>query len=168
VCLHSGLRIGEATALRRRDVSAGSVTVRSTAVEIKGVWQEQPPKTRAGRRPVPVPQTVADAFRSHMEQYSQGSQGLVFTSPTGQPVRVPTFRARAFKTACKRAGLPGLRIHSLRHTSVSLWIRAGVDLVRVKTWAGHSSSTFTVDRYGHLFPVDDAAILDRLNERIKS
>jgi integrase len=87
----------------------------------------------------------------------------VFTSPQGQPVRVSTFRARAFATACKRANLPGLRIHDLRHTAVSLWMRAQVDLVRVKKWAGHTSSTFTVDRYGHFFPADDAAILDRLN-----
>jgi integrase len=105
VCLHSGLRIGEATALRRRDVSAGSVTVRSTAVEIKGVWQEQPPKTRAGRRPVPVPQTVADAFRSHMEQYSQPGGARVSCSRrlrASQCVCLPSERERSRRRASER------------------------------------------------------------------
>jgi integrase len=160
---YSGLRIGEATALRSQDVKDRSVTVRSTAVEVNGVWMEQPPKTRAGRRTVPLPQRVADALHEHMSTYPGD---LVFTSPTGQLVRVSTFRSRAFKSACKRAGLEGLRIHDLRHTAISLWIRSGVDLLRVKTWAGHTKSTFTIDKYGHLYETDDAAILDKLNEAI--
>jgi hypothetical protein len=47
--------------------------------------------------------------------------------------------------------LDGLRIHDLRHTYVSLMIAAGANPKEVSTWAGHSSVSFTLDRYGHLY-----------------
>lgn len=60
------------------------------------------------------------------------------------------------------AGLPGLHIHDLRHTAVALWIAAGPPK-EVATRAGHTSVSFVLDRYGHLFPESDAALRDRLD-----
>ena len=61
------------------------------------------------------------------------------------------------------AGLPGLRIHDLRHTAVALWIAAGANPKEVAARAGHSSVSFTLDRYGHLYPEADTALRDRLD-----
>ena len=60
------------------------------------------------------------------------------------------------------ANLTGLRIHDLRHTAVALWIAAGPPK-EVATRAGHTSVSFVLDRYGHLFPESDAALRDRLD-----
>ena len=60
-------------------------------------------------------------------------------------------------------GLDGLRIHDLRHTAVALWIAAGANPKEVAARAGHSSVSFTLDRYGHLYPESDAALRDRLD-----
>jgi integrase len=57
----------------------------------------------------------------------------------------------------------GLRIHDLRHTAVALWIAAGANPKEVAARAGHSSVSFTLDRYGHLYPESDAALRDRLD-----
>jgi len=56
------------------------------------------------------------------------------------------------RPATRKAGLDGLRIHDLRHTAVALWIAAGTGPKEVATRAGHTSVSFTLDRYGHLYP----------------
>jgi hypothetical protein len=61
------------------------------------------------------------------------------------------------------AGLPGLRIRDLRHTAVALRIAAGASPKEVAARAGHTSVSFVLDRYGHLFPESDAALRDRLD-----
>lgn len=165
VLAYGGLRIGEALALKPSDIdlNKGTISVTRTATEVRGKLVEHPPKTNAGRRKVPLPQDVTDALAQHMRVYSKTH---VFTTAQGKQIRANTFRARQFKRAVSESGLGGLRIHDLRHTAVSMWIREGFDLLRVKTWAGHTSATFTVDRYGQLYETDDAALLETLNASI--
>src|SRR5699024_2510735 len=52
--------------------------------------------------------------------------------------------------------------HDLRHTAVSLAIRANVSIKMVQKMAGHSSATMTLDVYGHLYPEDDATAADAM------
>ena len=59
-------------------------------------------------------------------------------------------------------GLEGLRIHDLRHTAVALWIAAGANPKEVAARAGHASVSFTLDRYGHLYPEADLSLRERL------
>jgi integrase len=61
-----------------------------------------------------------------------------------------------------QAGLDGLRIHDLRHTAVALWIAAGANPKEVAARAGHASVSFTLDRYGHLYPEADLTLRERL------
>ena len=61
------------------------------------------------------------------------------------------------------AGLDGLRIQDLRHTAVALWIAAGASPKEVAVLAGHTSVSFTLDRYGHLYPDSYATLRDRLD-----
>ena len=88
---------------------------------------------------------------------------FVFTAPKGGPLRVIAFRSRIWRPATRTAGLDGLRIHDLRHTAVALWIAAGANPKEVAARAGHTSVSFTLDRYGHLYPESDAALRDRLD-----
>ena len=61
------------------------------------------------------------------------------------PLRVTGFRNRIWRPATVAAGLPGLRIHDLRHT-VALWIAAGVSPKEVPVRAGHTSTSFVLAR----------------------
>jgi len=81
----------------------------------------------------------------------------------GGPLRVNGFRARVWRPATRAAGLDGLRIHDLRHTAVALWIAAGANSKEVSSRVGHASVSFTLDRYGHLFPEADEALRTRLD-----
>jgi hypothetical protein len=50
-----------------------------------------------------------------------------------------------------------------RQTAVAVWIAAGAGPKEVASWAGHASVSFTLDRYGHLYPEADTALRDRLD-----
>jgi integrase len=121
-----------------------------------------PPKTRASRRTVGLPRAVVEELAAHLAAPAE-PDALVFTAPQGGPLRVIAFRARIWRPASRHAGLDGLRIHDLRHTAVALWIAAGANPKEVAARAGHTSVSFTLDRYGHLYPESDAALRDRLD-----
>jgi integrase len=161
---YGGLRIGELAGLRRGrvDLLRGTVTVAEIVTEVEGRLFFGPPKTRAGRRTVGLPRFVARELEAHLADPGDQSSH-VFTAPNGGPLRVTAFRARVWRPATKAAGLDGLRIHDLRHTAVALWVAAGASPKEVAALAGHTSVSFTLDRYGHLYPDSYATLRDRLD-----
>lgn len=82
--------------------------------------------------------------------------------PEGGPLRARGWRRRFWNPAVASAGLAPLRPHDLRHTAVALWIAAGANPLEVSRRAGHTSTSFTQDRYGHLFLEADATVAERL------
>jgi len=164
VAAYGGLRIGELAGLTRRrvDLDRGSVQVVQTLTEVDATLVLGPTKTRASRRTVSLPRLVVNELAKHIGRYGDPDQ-YVFRTVTGRPLRTRNFRHRAWKRATQRAGLAGLRIHDLRHTAVALWIAAGAGPKEVAARAGHTSVSFTLDRYGHLYPEADSALRDRLD-----
>jgi integrase len=160
---YGGLRIGELAGLRRHrvDLLHGTVTVAEIVVEVRGVLHIGPPKTRASRRTVGLPRFVVEELAAHLSGPAD-PEAFVFTAPQGGPLRVTGFRARVWRPTTRAAGMDGLRIHDLRHTAVALWIAAGAN-PKVAARAGHASVSFTLDRYGHLYPEADTALRDRLD-----
>ena len=77
----------------------------------------------------------------------------VFTSDKGGVLRPSNFQVKVWLPTVRAAGLAPLRPHDLRHTAVALWIAAGANPKEVSVRAGHTSVSFTLDRYGHLFRV---------------
>ncbi len=164
---YAGLRIGEMLGLRAQhvDLLHGRVNVAEILVEVSGDLYFGPPKTRAGRRAVPLPRVAIDAVNAHLNTYPAARTDLVFTAPEGGPVRLASWRRRYGKPAAVAAGLEPLRPHDLRHTAVALWIAAGATPREIASRAGHTSVVTVLDRYGHLFPDAEErvnAALDRL------
>ncbi|HEY4409285.1 MAG TPA: tyrosine-type recombinase/integrase, partial [Acidimicrobiia bacterium] len=163
---YCGLRLGELAGLRRSrvDLLRRQVQVAEIAVEVKGHLLFGPPKTRAGQRKVPLPRFVADELAGHLDTYGTADpESLVFVGPDGGALRANAWRARHWRPAIRAAGLEPLRPHDLRHTAVSLWVAAGASPKQIATWAGHTSVSVVLDRYGHLFPGHEADVLDRLD-----
>lgn len=73
---------------------------------------------------------------------------------------------RAFQTACKRAGIKGLRFHDLRHTASSWMVEAGVDLVTISKILGHSSIQMTM-RYAHPTPENMRLAVQKLGQKLE-
>lgn len=83
----------------------------------------------------------------------------LFVGPQGAAVDADNFRARVFRPATERAGLPDLRIHDLRHTAASLMIASRASIKDVQAALGHRSAKMTLDLYGHRYEghLDDLA-----------
>ncbi len=162
---YGGLRAGELFGLRtkRVDVLHRRVTIAETVVDVGGHLHFGPPKTRAGHRTVPLPRVAAEPLGDHLAAHARELEDLVFTAPEGGPVALNVWRRRFWVPALKAAGLGHLRPHDLRHTAVALWIAAGAHPKEVAVRAGHTSVSFTLDRYGHLFPGSESALNDSLD-----
>lgn len=162
-----GLRWGELAGLRRGrvDVLRSRVCIYETATDIGGKISFGEPKTQKSRRTIPLARSIMAELEQHLaENVEPGPDALVFTSPSGGPVSRSTFWPQVWKPAVTAAGLDGLRIHDLRHTYVSLMVAAGANPKEVSTWAGHSTVSFTLDRYGHLYDEHGDDVADRLDQ----
>jgi integrase len=162
---YGGLRLGEMAGLRwgRVHLDRGLVEVAEISIEINGTISFGPPKTRASRRAVGLPELVVGALRT-VRPNEAGDADLVFTAPGGGSLQHRSFRKRFWYPAVAEAALDGFRIHDLRHTAVALWIAAGASPTEIAHRAGHTSVVTVLDRYGHLLPQAVDAVTERLNE----
>jgi integrase len=79
-------------------------------------------------------------------------QGLVFTTKTGGPINPSNLRQRSFAPLLKRAGLPHIRFHDLRHTCATLLLLKNVHPKFVQELLGHATIAITLDIYSHVVP----------------
>ncbi len=57
-----------------------------------------------------------------------------------------------FKPLLKRAGLPQIRFHDLRHTCATLLLGRNVNPKIVSEMLGHATIAITLDTYSHVLP----------------
>jgi integrase len=118
------------------------------------------PKTAKGRRSLTLAPDVLDVLRAHRarqaaERLSLGAgyvdSGLVITTEDGRPMHPETLSG-LFVRQAKRAGLPPIRLHDLRHSVASILLAAGTHPKVVSELLGHSSIGLTLDTYSHVIP----------------
>ena len=80
----------------------------------------------------------------------KGEPDLIFPTEEGTPENAANLLYRRFFPALRRAGLPRMRFHNLRHTYASLLIAQGEHPKYIQSQLGHSSINVTMDIYGHL------------------
>jgi integrase len=173
----TGLRRGELLGLRWRDLDleAGQLSVRQTLIAPHNQLEFSEPKTERGRRQVELDAATVDALREHRkwqlaERLAFGpgyedDHDLVFREADGRPVH-PATLSSAFRAEAKRAGLPQIRLHDLRHTHVTLLRKMGVPVEVVSKRVGHSSPSITSDIYSHVG--EDPALQREAAERVAS
>lgn len=159
----TGCRVGEALGLRWSDIDFTA----STAMIARALQCQRPanlvfvePKTARSRRSVPLPaETLAILKEQRRSQDHDRDEagalwletGLVFTTPIGGP-RNPRNLTGAFALALRRAGLPRVRIHDLRHSAATHLLTKGVHPKVVQDLLGHSTIAITLDTYSHVMP----------------
>jgi integrase len=158
----AGLRIGELLGLRWHDVDLDSadLRVRRTKSTAKSGPTFTAPKNGKGRS-IKLTRHAVEALSSHRatqnaERLKAGSlwedNGLVFATHGGKPLDSHNVARTSFKPLLKKAGLPDIRFHDLRHTCATLLLSQGHHPKLVQELLGHASVAMTLDRYSHVLP----------------
>ncbi len=147
--LYTGLRVGEICGLRWSDVdfTKRTITVRRTVQRIRTGHGTRlligSPKSHSSRRSIPIPAFIADILRRFRR-----SDNICILSGS-EKIAEPRTLQRRFKTILKKAGLPSINFHSLRHMFATNCIRAGFDVKTLSEILGHASAETTLNRYVH-------------------
>jgi integrase len=160
----AGLRRGELMALRVTDIDLKGGRLRVERSYDPDACEFRPPKSRHGRRNVPISSTLAPYLRPLV---LARRDGLLFGPSVSRPFTARPIQERA-DAAWQDAGLDRVTLHACRHLYASMSIAAGVNAHALCTYMGHSGIQVTIDLYGHLFPGNEAeasALLDAYLER---
>jgi integrase len=158
---YTGIRWGEAVALRVRDVQflRRRLSVHDNAVQIGARHELGRTKSRT-ERSVPVPQFVLDQLAVQCE--GRGLDDLVF-GDHGAYLPRPKSSNGWFTRAAKAAVVQAITPHDLRHTCASLAVSAGVNVLALSRMLGHTSAKVTLDTYADLFDTDLDAVASALD-----
>jgi integrase len=162
VALYAGLRLGELQALdwNHVDLDLNLLQVERSWDRVTGFIE---PKSRSGRRRVPITSILRNHLLAHRLYQGKGGDGLVFPNYAGSGPFNPSTISRHAKAIWKAATLPAIGLHECRHTFASYMIAAGVNTKALSTYMGHASITITLDRYGHLLPGNENEAAERLD-----
>jgi integrase len=177
LALNTGARRGELAGLRWDDIDldTGTVAIRRNRVPVNWQVEEGTPKSRRARVIDIDPSTVGMLRRWRRAQLEERmawgeawtDSGYVFTREDGEPVH-PESIGWHFERLVKKAGVPRLRLHDLRHTHATLGLAAGVAPKVMQERLGHASIQITLDLYQHVIPgmgADAAAKIGALLRR---
>ena len=157
-----GLRIGEATGLKRDDLDLeqGLIFVRRQVLwrrkkdcpDGEPRWVLAEPKSKAGIRVVEIPGPMRPLLAAHLESLAGVLNPLtmVFPSEAGTPLDPKNVRRRHFAPALKALGLSGIRQHDLRRTFIAMHVEAKTHPKLVQDRVGHSDIRLTMDVYGKI------------------
>jgi integrase len=163
LALATGMRQGELLALRWRDVDLDGSTlrVRATLQRTEAGFVFAEPKTAQSRRRIALSKTVVDALRQHkIRQLEERlaavnvweDHDLVFPNIIGKPLEAGNVLRRSYWPLLRRAGLPRMRFHDLRHTAATLLLGRGINPKIVSEMLGHSNVSITLTIYSHVTP----------------
>lgn len=169
LAITTGLRQGELFGLKWRDVdwNKGAIAVRRTIEDVGGKLTVGEPKTDKGRRRVDLPQLAVTALKDHRKRmFNEGNAGdWVFCDTSGGLLRRSNVIRRSYEPTIKRAKIPRIKFHDLRHTAATLLLLQGVHPKVVQERLGHATIAITLDTYSHVLPSlqqEAAAKLDEL------
>lgn len=158
LAIDSGMRQGELFALHWPDVDfdGGCVQVRRSLEEIKGQLRLKDVKTDKARRRIDLSRFTLDQLHEHRKRMlAEGHDvktGTVFVDTAGGWLRKSNFARRSFKPILKRAQLPDIRFHDLRHTCATLLLLADENVKVVSERLGHARIEITLNTYSHVLP----------------
>lgn len=143
------------------DEEGQTLSIRRTIKEVEGSIHVNPPKTRAGRRTLPLPQSVVRLLqerrlRALTEGRASGDRPIFCGQRSGTYQRASNF-GRCWAGIMEKAGVSKRVLYTLRHTRASKMLAAH-PLTAVSAWLGHSSPEITLKHYAHLMTGDFESI----------
>ncbi len=140
-------------------------TARQTSSKLTPDKWFGPCKTKRSRRDVSLNNETVEILDMHGNIITEHRKkniitykdhGILFPSRAGTPMHGQNLNDD-LGMLCKRAGLPRMTPHDIRHTAISLMIYAGMDPQAIADRVGHANAAFTMTRYAHIFKVQRRA-----------
>ncbi len=174
----SGLRRGEIVGLKWGDINYESRTIsisRSLVTTSTGVELSEP-KTKQSKRTIMISQSVMEELKrwkwsqkreewENKEYYVHND--FVFCWEDGRVVN-PSYISHRFTRILKKAKLPHLRFHDLRHIHATELLVDGINPKVVQNRLGHASINMTYDVYTQCVPQLQQAVVDAIECRLNS
>jgi integrase len=158
--LATSVRLGEIEALRWADLHGDYIVVSRTVSRVANKLQFTKPKTKHGHRVVTLPPDVIEVLAAHRQrQLAEAAaaadgvfnvSGFMFCNQDGNII-TPMALYHVAKRLQEKAGVPRVTTHSLRHLSISMLIRHGVNAEIVAKRVGHRDGAYTYQKYTHVF-----------------
>lgn len=155
----SGLRRGELCGLRWADVDlkASTITITHNRVSVNGQAMDSAPKTDRSARVLPVTPALGETLRrakalQRAERLALGPEygpGAHVVCDEAGRVYHPDTLSDYWRTLCRDAMVPQIRLHDARHTCGTLMHMQGVPTVVISAWLGHADPAFTMRTYVH-------------------
>lgn len=157
VATFTGMRQGEALALFWSDIdwTQNKLRIARTLTDKDGkATIGEDTKTEAGERTIEVHPFVMEALDKHrgrmlLDGHPTTGDTLVFVNHAGKIINRNNLVSRIFKPLCKKAGVPEIVWHEMRHTTATLLLESGIPIHNVSELLGHASSVITSSIYAH-------------------
>jgi integrase len=175
LALVTGMRKGELLGLHWHDIdfNTGSLQVKRTVSRVgKFGLVVSEPKSARSRRKIVLPTFVLEILKQHrayqkilrLQAIPLWKEGdIVFSNIYGGYVE-PANLHEHFKSILKKAGLPDIRFHDLRHSAATILLEMGVHPKVVQELLGHSNISTTIDIYSHVLPSMQQEAANKLDE----
>lgn len=159
VLYYTGMRVGEMLALTWEDINLEThvININKTYHRFGSDDIITTPKTRRSTRKVPIPPFLCASLERYKNRHykpSEKDRAFVFTK---------VIMGRKLRSYCVVAGVKRIRVHDLRHSHVSLLINLDFKPILIAERIGDSVDMVN-NVYGHLFPSEHSALVDRLEE----
>jgi integrase len=163
LALTTGMRRGELLGLKWSDVDLknATVSIRRTLTRTYNGKRVALGKTRKSGRTIRLTARAVDTLKAHRKRQLEEmmkftglweDSGLVFATETGTLINPSNLRRRSFAPLLKKAGLPHIRCHDLRHTCATLLLSQDTHPKFVQELLGHATIAITLDTYSHVMP----------------
>lgn len=180
--LYGGLRIGEACALSpndyfpiTREIDISKTLASPKQNQVKSSWRIFPPKTKNAYRTVPLPEVAYKQIEMWLKMrkeyvllFPEAKDSIyLFCQRDGSPLTTRDLRYH-FDAIVKKADLPKITPHNLRHTYTALQIQAGIDPKSLQMLLGHASIKTTLNIYAHLTEDKKRENISRFDQMLKN
>ena len=176
--LATGMRQGELLGLKWQDINfaTGTLQVRRILTRVPSrttvkVFIEAEPKTQHSRRSITIASFALESLQKHRLRQEEArlkadecwqDHDYVFCTLTGTHLR-PNHVVDKFKKLLKKAELPDIRFHDLRHSAATLLLGLGIHPKVVQELLGHTQISMTMDIYSHVLPGMQQDAVGKLN-----
>lgn len=166
--LSLGLRSGEVLALQKRDINleAGTITIRHTLTfnRITKAWELGKPKTKSSAATLPLPNSLYQLLTVYLQ--NKKPNDMLFTSQNGTGYMAQQTLVASFKYVLRRAGLPDMRFHDLRHSCASFLVAENEHPRVIMEVLRHARIGTTMELYSHVAPESQRLATSKLDARL--